>query len=288
MKKGCALCPLFCGADRKTSVGACGAGENIKIAKYYLHKYEEPIICGKNGSGTVFFVGCSLSCAFCQNFELSRNLTGKEISTKELSEIFKELEDMGAENINLVTPTQFAYKIAEAFSFYRPKIPVVYNTSSYETEEALKIINPFVDIYLPDLKFFSPEISYRYTGKKNYFEHASRAVEFMMNEKERLLGENGELIRGVIVRHMVMPLCVSDTKEILKWFSIHNKNGAYLSLMAQYTPFGNIEKFPELSRRITKREYQVAYEELLRLGIKDYFLQELGSAKESFIPKWDF
>ena len=288
MEKGCFLCPLKCGADRKVKKGVCGAGENMKIAKYYLHKYEEPIICGYNGSGTVFFVGCSLSCVFCQNYELSRNLTGKEISPKELSEIFKKLEDMGASNINLVTPTQFVYKISEAFSLYSPKIPVVYNTSSYETVEALKVIDEFIDIYLPDLKFYSPEISFRYTGKKNYFGHASRAVEFMMNSKERVIGSDGQLKKGVIVRHMVMPLCVDDTKRILKWFSENKKNGAYFSLMAQYTPFGETEKYPELKRRITKREYNIAYEEMIRLGITDYFLQELGSAKESFIPKWDF
>ncbi|MBO4323458.1 MAG: radical SAM protein, partial [Clostridia bacterium] len=262
MRKGCDLCPIGCKADRKTRLGYCGAGENIKIAKYYLHKFEEPIICGYQGSGTVFFVGCPLKCVFCQNYELSRNQTGKEISPEELAEIFKELEGMNAANINLVTPTQYVNEIAEAFKIYRPKIPIVYNTSSYETVETLKIIDEFVDIYLPDLKFYSPEISLRYTGKKNYFEIASKAVKFMMESKKREVGEDGQLKQGVIVRHMVMPLCVNDTREVLKWFKENEKNGAYLSLMAQYTPFGEANKYPELKRRITKGEYDRAAEEL--------------------------
>ena len=284
----CYLCPVRCGADRSASTGACGVGENLKIAKYYLHKYEEPILNGKNGSGTVFFVGCSLKCVFCQNYALSRSETGKEISPKELAEIFKRLEDMGAENINLVTPTQFVEKIAEAFEIYRPAIPVVYNTHAYENIKTLEIIDPYVDIYLPDLKFFSPEISMRYTKKKDYFSIAANAVIFMMNSKKRIIGDDGTLKQGVIVRHLVLPLNVPDTKKILNWFSVNKKNGAYFSLMAQYTPFGEYEKYPELKRRITKGEYERAYEEMLRLDITDYFIQELKSASESFIPEWDF
>lgn len=288
MKNGCSLCPVKCGVDRKSSLGYCGAGENIKIAKYYLHKYEEPIICGYNGSGTIFFVGCSLKCAFCQNYALSRNETGKEISPEDLAEIFADLQRQGAANVNLVTPTQFVPKIVKAFEIYRPKIPVVYNTSSYENIETLKLIDLYADIYLPDLKFFYPETSKRYTGKSDYFSVANAAVKFMMNSKKRVIGEDGQLKQGVILRHMVMPLGINDTREILKWFAENNKNGAYFSLMSQYTPYGEYEKFPELKRRITKREYDRAYEEMLKLGIKDYFLQELESASESFIPKWDY
>lgn len=288
MKNGCSLCPVKCGVDRKSSLGYCGAGENIKIAKYYLHKYEEPIICGYNGSGTIFFVGCSLKCAFCQNYALSRNETGKEIFPEDLAEIFADLERQGAANVNLVTPTQFVPKIVKAFEIYRPKIPVVYNTSSYENIETLELIDLYADIYLPDLKFFYPETSKRYTGKSDYFSIASAAVKFMMNSKKRVIGSDGQLKQGVILRHMVMPLGINDTREILKWFAENNKNGAYFSLMSQYTPYGEYEKFPELKRRITKREYDRAYEEMLRLGIADYFLQELKSASESFIPKWDY
>lgn len=288
MKKGCNLCPVNCNADRTSSIGYCGQSEKIKIAKYYLHTFEEPPISGKNGSGTVFFCGCSLKCVFCQNYALSRSQTGKEITEYELAEIFKDLESRGAHNINLVTPAHFVPEIIKAFEIYRPKIPVVYNTHAYEKIETLKLIDSYVDIYLPDLKFFSPELSKRYTGKDNYFEIASQAVKFMMNSKKMIIGDNGLIKSGVVLRHMIMPLGVKDSKQILDWFSKNKQNGAYLSLMGQYTPFGEKHLYPELSRPITKREYERVYEHLLSLGITDYFIQELGSASESFIPSWDF
>ncbi|MBQ7373227.1 MAG: radical SAM protein [Clostridia bacterium] len=288
MGEQCKICPVECNADRKNGVGYCGQSDKMKIAKYYLHTYEEPPISGTNGSGTVFFCGCSLKCVFCQNYELSRSKTGKEITPSELAEIFKELEKMGAHNINLVTGSHFVNQIVEAFKIYRPKVPVVYNTHAYEKVETLEIINPYVDVYLPDLKFFSPELSKRYTGKSDYFKVASKAIKFMLNAKKTVLGDDGLLKQGVIVRHMIMPLGVKDSKQILSWFAQNNQNGAYLSLMGQYTPFGDNQNFPELKRPITKKEYDRVYEHLLSLGISEYFIQELGSASESFIPKWDF
>lgn len=288
MKNNCALCPVRCGADREKTAGYCGEKNKMRIGKYYLHKFEEPCITGENGSGTVFFCGCSLKCVFCQNYALSRSQTGKEITPEELAEIFAELEKAGATNINLVTPTHFAPLIKKAYEIYRPKIPTVYNTHSYEPIETLKILEPYVDIYLPDLKFFSPEISYRYTRKRDYFEVASKAIEYMMSAKPVTFSNEKTMRSGVIVRHMIMPLCVEDSKKIVRWFAENKKNGAYFSLMAQYTPFGNIEECKELSRKITAREYERVYEELLSLGITDYFAQELGSSSESFIPKWDF
>ena len=288
MKKYCDICPIECKQNRTTGVGYCGQSDKIKIAKYYLHTFEEPPISGNNGSGTVFFCGCSLKCVFCQNYELSRSQTGKEITPRELAEVFIELENMGAHNINLVTPAHFVYQIVEAFKIYRPKIPVVYNTHSYEKVETLKIIDPYVDVYLPDLKFFSPELAKRYTGKSNYFEVASKAISFMLNSKKTVFGDDGMLKQGVVVRHMIMPLGVKDSKNLLDWFAKNKVNGAFISLMGQYTPFGENQNFPELQRPITKREYQRVYEHLLSLGITDYFAQELGSASESFIPKWDF
>lgn len=284
----CKICPIECNADRNSGVGYCGQSNKIKIAKYYLHTFEEPPISGKNGSGTVFFCGCSLKCVFCQNYQLSRSQTGKEISPSQLAEIFKELENMGAHNVNLVTPAHFVPQIVEALKIYRPKIPIVYNTHSYEKVETLKIIDPYVDIYLPDLKFFSSELSKRYTGKADYFDVASKAISFMLNSKKTVFGSDGMLKQGVVVRHMIMPLGVKDSKALLSWFAQNKVNGAYLSLMGQYTPFGENENFPELKRPITKREYQRVYEHLLSLKITDYFAQELGSASESFIPKWDF
>lgn len=288
MENHCRICPVDCKANREIGVGYCGQSNKLKIAKYYLHTFEEPPISGKNGSGTIFFCGCSLKCVFCQNYELSRSITGKQITAQELADIFVELENLGAHNINLVTPAHFVYQIVKALKIYRPKIPIVYNTHAYEKVETLEIINPYVDIYLPDLKFFSPELSKRYTGKSDYFEVASKAISFMLNSKKTVFGEDGLLKQGVVVRHMIMPLGVKDSKAILDWFAKNKINGAYISLMGQYTPFGENQNFPELQRPITKREYQRVYEHLLSLGITEYFAQELGSASESFIPKWDF
>lgn len=287
MKNNCVLCPVRCGADRDSSVGYCGEKNKMRIAKYYLHQFEEPVITGKNGSGTVFFCGCSLKCVFCQNYPLSRSETGKEISPEELAEIFKALEDAGATNINLVTPTHFAPLIRDAYKIYRPKIPTVYNTHSYEPVETLKILEDCIDIYLPDLKFFSPDISYRYTKKRDYFKVVAKAIKYMMSAKKTTI-DNGVMQSGVIVRHMIMPLCVEDSKSIVRWFADNKENGAYFSLMAQYTPYGNVKDYPELNRPITAREYERVYEELLSAGITEYFIQELRSSSESFIPKWDF
>ena len=288
MENHCEICPVNCGADREKTAGYCGEKNKIRIAKYYLHRYEEPVICGGNGSGTVFFCGCSLKCVFCQNYALSRSETGKEITPQELAGIFRELEDAGACNINLVTPTHFTDEIVKAFEIYKPEVPVVYNTHSYEKIQTLEKIDPYVDIYLPDLKFYSPEQSFRYTKKRDYFDVAARAIEFMMNSKKTVFGADGQMLSGVIVRHLILPLGVKDSENLLEWFAANVKNGAYLSLMAQYTPFGNVDDYPELKRRITAREYERVYEKLLSLGITDYFAQERGSASESFIPKWDF
>ena len=256
--------------------------------KYYLHPFEEPSVSGNNGSGTVFFCGCALKCVFCQNYELSRNTRGIAISTTRLAEIFKELEDLGAHNINLVNPTHYSNKIVEAFKIYRPKIPVVYNTSSYEKIDDLQRINPFVDIYLPDVKFYAPSLSKRYLGKEDYFDVASEAVSFMANAKPLKITEDGKMLSGCIVRHLVMPLCGNDSKSILKWFKRELPETTYLSLMSQYTPFGKIDGMPELSRKITAREYDSAVQTALDLGIERLFLQERKSGSTEYIPQWDF
>ncbi len=284
--KNCKLCPVECGADRTQTAGACGV-KGLKITKYYLHPFEEPCISHKNGSGTIFFSGCNLRCAFCQNYEVSRAMRGKEITPTQLADIFKELEDTGAENISLVTPAHIVPFLQKAFALYRPKIPVVYNTGSYEKVETLKRIDEFVDIYLPDMKFYSPALSRRYLGKEDYFEIASEAISFMAKKPLKMTDE-GKMLSGVVVRHLIMPLCVSDSKAILKWFSRELPKTAYLSLMSQYTPFGKIENFPELSRPVTAREYDAVVQTALDLGIENLFLQERTSAKTAYIPKWDF
>ncbi len=287
MNNICSLCPNACKIDKTKSKGFCGTDNNLVIAKYYLHKFEEPMISGNNGSGTIFFCGCSLKCVFCQNYELSRSLRGKTITTNELADIFKELEGLGAHNINLVNPTHYSDKIIEAFEIYRPNIPVVYNTHGYENIEILKKLNDYVDIYLPDLKFFSPTLSKRYTGKEDYFNVASQAIEFMANSKPYLLGDDGILKSGVIVRHLVLPQGVSDSKKILDWFS-SLKEKAYINVMSQYTPFGKIDNFPELKRKITNREYENVLDYAMSLDIENMFYQDKQSASTEYIPKWDF
>lgn len=287
LNNGCALCPLSCGANRTLTVGACGADDKIRIAKYYLHKYEEPCISGEKGSGTVFFCGCSLKCVFCQNYELSRSLRGKEISVEELADIFRELESAGATNINLVTPTQYSDKIIRALEIYKPKIPVVYNTHGYERVDILKEIDRYIDVYLPDLKFFSPDISKRYTGKENYFEYAAKAVMFMAN-KPLIIDDNGIMKSGTIVRHLVLPACIFDSKKIIDFFADNLNERAYLNLMSQYTPFGNIEKFPELQRKITKREYDSVIDYAISKGIEKMFYQKRVSASREYVPVWDY
>ncbi len=282
----CNLCPNSCNVDRSNSIGACGVDDKIKIAKYYLHKFEEPFISGKNGSGTIFFCGCSLKCVFCQNYDLSRNNRGKQISVLELAKIFKELEKMGAENVNLVTPTHYVDKIIDAFNIYKPKIPIVYNTHGYETIETLKKIDDYVDVYLPDVKYFSPIVSNRYTGKENYFEFTSKAVDFMM-KKPLKFSPNGQILSGVVVRHLALPQNISDSKKILDWYSQY-KDISYINIMSQYTPFGNVKDFPELNRRLTKREYNSLIEYAISLDINNAFYQKFESQSTEYIPDWDY
>ena len=214
-------------------------------------------------------------------------MRGKEITPRELADIFKELEDMGAENISLVTPSHFTSYLVAAFEIYKPKIPVVYNTGSYEKVETLRQIDPFVDIYLPDMKFYSPSLSKRYLGKEDYFDIASQAIAFMSNKPLKMSAE-GKMLSGLIVRHLVMPLCTADSKAVLKWFHREMPKNTYLSLMSQYTPFGQIENYPELSRRVTAREYAAVVDEAFALGIENLFLQERKSSSEKYIPDWDF
>ncbi len=284
--KNCTLCPIACGADRTKGVGACGV-QGLRIAKYYLHPFEEPCISFQKGSGTIFFCGCNLRCVFCQNYEVSRAQRGKEITPKELAAIFQELENMGAENISLVTPSHVVPYLVSAFEIYRPKIPVVYNSGGYEKIDTLQRIDPYVDIYLPDMKFYSPSLSKRYLGKENYFDYAGAAIKFMA-KKPLIMTKEGKMLSGCIVRHLVMPLCGNDTKALLKWFRSTLSPTTYLSLMSQYTPFGKIEGMPELSRKITSREYASAVQTALDLGIENLFFQERDSSDKTYIPRWDF
>ena len=284
----CNQCPVSCGADREKDAGACGV-KGVKIAKYYLHPYEEPPVSFKNGSGCIFFCGCSLKCVFCQNYELSRSLRGKDITVSELADIFKRLEDMGAENINLVNPTHYLKHIAGAIELYRPQIPIVYNTHGYETAEALKLADMFVDIWLTDLKFIDNALSVRYTARRGYADfalYALPAVRFMA-QKPLKMRADGKMLSGCIVRHLILPLAAYDSIEAVKFVSTLPKS-VYFSLMSQYTPFGEIEKYKELQRKITKREYERVLAAVREYGLENVFLQDFESASESFIPQWDF
>ncbi len=282
----CRRCPVNCGIDRKIHEGRCGV-RGLTVAKYYLHPFEEPPISHKNGSGTVFFGGCNLRCVFCQNYEVSRATRGKEITPKKLAEIFRELENMGADNVNLVTPDHVSFLIAEALSIYKPKIPVVYNSGGYSTVESLEEIAPDVDVWLPDVKFYSPELSERYTGRRDYFERAIEAVAFMA-KKPIVWSDDEKLLSGILVRHLVLPMCVSDSKKVLEELSKILPGGVPLSLMRQYTPMGEIEGFPELQRRITSREYRRVLDYAFSVGFENIYTQEKESAEKIFIPHWDF
>lgn len=293
----CTACPVKCGANRTERAGYCSV-RGLKIAKYYLHPFEEPCISFKNGSGTIFFTGCNLKCVFCQNYELSRAARGIEITPARLADIFRELEDTGADNISLVTPSHLIFELEKAFKLYRPKIPVVYNSGGYDSVESLKHIDEYISIYLPDMKWKSEVLSARYTGRRDYFEVASQAIAFMA-EKPLLFEEPAKsgyvredsakkMLSGLIVRHMVMPMGVTDTLAVLKWFKNELPDTAYLSLMSQYTPFGEINDFPELKRGVTAREYNEAVNAAFALGISNIFVQKRSSAGEKYIPKWDY
>ena len=280
----CYSCPISCGADRPEKAGACGVA-GLTVAKYYLHPFEEPPISYQNGSGTVFFGGCSLKCVFCQNYELSRAQRGKEISPKELTGIFRALEEMGADNVNLVTPDHVSDLIAEALALYKPRIPVVYNSGGYCKTETLERIAPYIDVWLPDCKFFSPELSERYTKRRDYFEYASRAIAFMAQKPA--VWQDGKLLSGIIVRHLVMPACTSDSLKILHFLKETLPPHTPLSLMRQYTPMGT-STLPELARPITSREYRRVVDHALALGFDPLYTQEKESTGKTYIPTWDF
>lgn len=281
----CTQCPVSCGADRTLSKGYCGVS-GVKLAKYYLHPFEEPPISFKNGSGCVFFCGCSLKCVFCQNYEVSRAVRGKDFTVKQLAEVFKRLEDMGADNINLVNPTHYVAHIAEAMSIYKPSVPVVYNTHGYEKMPTLEIADTFTDIYLPDLKFIDKTLSKRYTGREDYAEYALPAIKFMAKKPLNMRGD-GKMLSGCIVRHLILPLAAYDSVEIVKFISTLPE-GVYFSLMSQYTPFGDIKDFKELQRPITRREYNKVLAAVEEYGLKNVFLQDESSSGKDYIPNWDF
>ncbi len=281
----CNLCPRRCNIDRNLGKGYCGESNEIKIAKYSLFMFEEPCISGEKGSGAIFFSGCSLKCVFCQNYDISSLDFGKTITPNKLAEIFKELEEMGAENINLVNPTHFVKGIIEALKIYKPNIPVVYNTHGYENIETLNEISKYVDVFLPDLKYIDPMLSSKYSKCGDYFEKTSKVLLAMRKLKEDKF-ENGMMKQGLIIRHLILPLCTYDSIKILEWIK-QNLLQTKVSLMAQYTPYAKASNYPEINRKITKREYDKVVSKYLELNL-DGYVQERDSSSTIYIPKWDF
>lgn len=287
----CSLCPRECGADRRTHYGFCRCGDQIKVARAALHFWEEPCISGQNGSGTVFFSGCTLRCCYCQNYRISSGCFGKEISAHRLSEIFLELQNKGAHNINLVTPTQYLPGILTALDAVKGKlhIPVVYNCGGYEKVETVRRLKDYVDVFLPDIKYYDKGLSQKFSGAADYFTVASAAVQEMIAQTGGpVFNQDGILQRGVLVRHMVLPGCREDSIRILRWMKENLPEGKYLiSLMSQYTPAFEGFKHKELRRRVTSFEYNAVVQEAVRLGLTSGFMQEKSSAKEEYTPPFN-
>ena len=284
----CELCPRRCKADRLNGRGACGSGALVRAARAALHFGEEPCISGKEGSGTVFFSGCSLRCAFCQNQVISQEGYGRDLTARELAEVFRRLEDAGANNLNLVTGTHFAEQIAEALCIYRPKIPVLWNSSGYERPETVRMLSEFVDVWLPDLKYADPLLAEKLSGARDYPEYAFDAVGEMLDlsGNPRFDGQ-GHITGGVLIRHLVLPLHLKNTAAVLERIAERFGTEVWISLLFQYTPVREVPGFPELSRPLTRRERERAEEKLYSLGFHNGFVQERESAGTGMIPDFD-
>lgn len=291
--KNCRLCPRLCGTNRMAGQrGACGMADHLYLARAALHFWEEPCLSGEEGSGTVFFSGCSLRCVYCQNQEISRGEAGKEVSEVRLAEIFLELQQKGANNINLVTPTHFLPWILPALDSARKNglsLPVVYNTSGYETVESLRMLEGYIDIYLPDFKYWDPALAQKYSSAPDYPQAVREALDEMVRQTgQAQFNERGMMTKGVMVRHLVLPGHTADSQAILQYLYHRYGDRIYLSLMNQYTPIQGIHSgFPELSRKLTESEYSEVVDYALSLGVENGFLQEGETAEESFIPPFD-
>ena len=284
----CNMCPRKCSADRKNSVGFCGVPQDFVIARAALHHWEEPCISGKNGSGTVFFSGCNLRCVYCQNYPISHGCFGTRISDKRLTEIFDSLIEQGAENINLVNPTHYALQLIRVLKDYKSPVPVVYNSSGYESVETLKRLEGLIDIYLPDLKYITADRAQKYSAAADYFEKASAAIAEMRRQvPEDVVSPDGKLLKGLIIRHLILPMNTNRSIEIFSWIKKTLGERTLVSLMAQYTPCGEIDAFPELQRRITERESNKVLSFLEEEGFENAFVQQRTAADSGFIPDFD-
>lgn len=292
MMSDCTLCPRECHINRAEGrKGYCRESDALVVARAALHLWEEPCISGENGSGTVFFSGCPVGCVYCQNRTIARGLTGKEISVERLAEIYVELQAQGANNINLVTPSHYVPQIIRAIELAREKglrLPVVYNCGGYEKVETLRLLSGFVDIYLPDLKYRSSEIAKKYSNCADYFEVASAAIQEMLRQVgEPVFDAKGIMKRGVIVRHMTLPGYLQDSKDVIAYLHKTYGDAVFISIMSQYTPLANLERFPEINRALPQSDYDELIEYALSIGVENGFVQDGETALESFIPAFD-
>lgn len=286
---GCTLCPFNCNVDRINILGKCKCGVLPKLALASIHHWEEPCISGKNGSGTVFFSGCNLHCIFCQNHEISHSDFGKEVSIERLANIFLELQDKNVNNINLVSPTPYVPQIIEALDIAKVnglKIPIVYNTNSYENVETIKRLNGYVDIYLPDLKYFDDAVGLEYSKIPNYFNTASKAILEMISQvPNNIFDNNGIMQKGIIIRHLILPGNVTQTKKVLNWIKNNLPKDTMISIMAQYFPTYKAKEHEFLNRKISKREYDIVLNILN--DFENGYIQELSNSEEEYVPKFD-
>lgn len=285
----CNLCPHMCLVDRENKKrGFCKSGENVKIALSSKFFYEEPCISGTKGSGAVFFSNCNLRCVYCQNYKISKEGKGKEISIKELADIFLDLQEEGVHNINLVTPTIYALQIKEALILAKKNglnIPIIYNSSGYENVDTIKELDGFIDVYLPDFKYCSNELGLKYSGVNKYFDFASRAILEMYRQVGNPIFDNNSIIKkGVIIRNLILPNNTKNTKNVLKWIVENIGKEAYVSIMAQYFPTNEAQNINELNRKITKKEYHFVEKYMYNLGLSNGYIQKIGDNEEKYVP----
>ena len=288
----CNVCPHKCKVNRlEGKSGRCKCNDKIKIALVSTHMYEEPCISGINGSGTIFFSNCNLSCKFCQNYEISQLGKGYEITIEELASGMVKQQEARVHNINLVTPTMYAYQIIEAIKIARKNglnIPIIYNSNGYENVETIKALKGYIDIYLPDLKYYSNEIAVKYSKALNYFEIASKAILEMINQVgEPIFDEDGMIKKGVMIRHLVLPNHIQNSKNVLKWIKENIPEEIYIDVMAQYFPTYKAKEDELINRKLTKREYKEIENYFYLLYFKNGYMQELGEHEEEYVPKWD-
>lgn len=288
----CNVCPHKCKVNRlEGKLGRCKCNDKIKIALVSTHMYEEPCISGTNGSGTIFFSNCNLSCKFCQNYEISQLGKGYEITIEELASIMVKQQEAGVHNINLVTPTMYAYQIIEAIKIARKNglnISIIYNSNGYENVETIKALKGYIDVYLPDLKYYSNEIAVKYSKAPNYFEIASKAILEMISQVgEPIFDKDGMIKKGVMIRHLVLPNHIQNSKNVLKWIKENIPEEIYIDVMAQYFPTYKAKEDELINRKLTKREYKEIENYFYLLDFKNGYMQELGEHEEEYVPKWD-